>query len=238
MGARVARRRTRRRRVFLIVGAAGLLLVGGGVAAALALTGGGSSRPAARRTRRPVLTVPTTVTTSPVPTTAVPRSSNPNVALAQQYDGVYVGTYTNVTEHTSGMATLELRIDPTAATLAVNLTLTGDLYGAGASTQVHAIQGTIQLGNPTAPVVMQTQNFGKVTGQLSGLSIVLTAPNVPDPQVRTFQLSGQLRSDHKGFDATFMIGYRDGHTAQGTASVFCSVSGNRPSQVGTLCAAA
>ena len=206
--------------------------------AALALSGGGPSTPAARQTRRPVVTVPTPVTTSPGPTTVVPRSSDPNVALAQQYDGVYVGTYANVTEHTSGMATLELRIDPTAGTLGVNLTLTGDLYGAGASTQVHAIQGTIQLGNPTAPLVMQTQNFGKVTGQLSGLSIVLTAANVPDPQVRTFQLSGQLRSDHKGFDATFMVGYRDGRTAQGTASVFCSVSGNRPSQVGTICASA
>jgi len=223
--------------VLLLVGAAGLLLVGGGVAA-LVLSGGGPSTPAARRTRRPVVTVPTPVTTSPGPTTVVPRSSDPNVALAQQYDGVYVGTYTNVTEHTSGMATLELRIDPTAGTLGVNLALTGDLYGAGASAQVHAIQGTIQLGNPTAPVVMQTQNFGKVTGQLSALSIVLTAAEVPDPQVRTFQLSGQLRSDHKGFDATFRVGYRDGRTAQGTASVFCSVSGNRPSQVGTICASA
>jgi len=241
-GTRAARRndrlrRLRRRRVLLGVGAAAVLVIGGG-AAALALTGGGSSKPAAHRARRPVAAVPTTVTTSPVPTTAVPKSSNPNVALAQQYDGVYVGTYTNVTEHTSGMATLELRIDPNAGTLAVNLNLTGDLYGSEASTQVHSIQGTIQLSNPSAPVLMQTQNFGRVTGQLSGLSIVLTAADVPDPQVHTFQLNGQLRSDHKGFDATFMIGYRDGRTAQGTASVFCAVTGSRPSQVNTICASA
>ena len=211
----------------------------GAAAAALALTGGGSPKPAARRARRPVVTLPTvTTTTSPGPTTVVPRSSNPTVALAQQYDGVYVGTYTNVTEHTSGTASLELRIDPNAGTLAVNLTLTGNLYGAEASTQVHSIQGTIQLGDASAPVVMQTSTFGRVTGQLSGLSIVLTAPDVPDPQVRTFQLNGQLRSDRKGFDATFVIGYRDGKTAQGTASVYCSVAGNRPSQVGTICASA
>jgi hypothetical protein len=205
----------------------------------VALTGGGSSKPAAHRARQPVVTVPpTTATTLPGPSTVVPRASDPNVALAQQYDGVYVGTYTNTTEHTSGSASLELRIDPNAATLTVHLTLTGDLYGAEASTQVHSIQGTIQLSNPSAPVVMQTTNFGRVTGQLSGLSIVLTAPDVPDPQVHTFQLNGQLRSDRKGFDATFMIGYRDGKTAQGTASVLCSAAGNRPSQVGTICASA
>ncbi|HEV2309732.1 MAG TPA: hypothetical protein VGU73_04370 [Acidimicrobiia bacterium] len=233
---RRSRRRGRRRGVVLAVGSAALLAIGG-AAAALALTGSGSPKPAAHRARRPVTTLPTTTpTTIPGPTTVVPRSSNPNVALAQQYDGVYVGTYTNVTEHTSGAATLELRIDPNAATLAVNLALTGDLYGAEATTQVHSIQGTIQLSNPSAPVVMQTTNFGRVTGQLAGLSIVLTAPDVPNPQVHTFQLNGELRSDHKGFDATFMIGYRDGRTAQGTASVFCSVTGNRPSQVGTLCA--
>ncbi len=223
--------------MLLLIGAAGLLLVGGGVAA-LTLSGGGPSTPAARRTRRPVVTAPTPVTTSPGPTTVVPRSVGPERGArpavrrrlrrdVRQRDRAHVGH-----------GHLELRIDPTAGTLGVNLALTGDLYGAGASTQVHAIQGTIQLGNPTAPVVMQTQNFGKVTGQLSGLSIVLTAAHVPDPQVRTFQLSGQLRSDHKGFDATFMVGYRDGRTAQGTASVFCSVSGNRPSQVGTICASA
>lgn len=211
----------------------------GGAAAALALTGGGSPKPAAHRARRPPPTIPaTTPTTTSGPTTVVPRASNASVALAQQYDGVYLGTYTNVTEHTSGTASLELRIDPNAATLTVTLTLTGDLYGAEANTQVHSIQGTIQLSNPSAPVVMQTTNFGRVTGQLSGLSIVLTAPDVPDPQVHTFQLNGQVRSDRKGFDATFMIGYRDGKTAQGTASVFCSVAGNRPSDVGTICASA
>ena len=215
-------------------------LVIGGAAAAVAFTGGGSPKPAAHRARRPVVTIPTTTSTTspPGPTTVVPRASNPTVALAQQYDGLYIGTYTNVTEHTSGTASLELRIDPNAATLTVNLTLTGNLYGAEASTPVHSIQGTIQLSNPSAPVVMQTTNFGRVTGQLSGLSIVLTASDVPDPQVHTFQLNGQLRSDRKGFDATFMIGYRDGKTAQGTASVFCSVTGNRPSQVGTICASA
>ena len=214
------------------------LLIGGAVAA-LALTGGGPATRVAHRARPPLVTVPpTTATTSPIPTTAVPAASNPSVALAQQYDGVYIGTYANVTEQTSGMATLELRIDPTAATLGVNLSLTGDLYGAEANTQVHSIQGTIQLSSPSAPVVMQTQSFGRVTGQLSGLSLVLTAPDVPDPQVHTFQLNGQLRADRKGFDANFMIGYRDGKTAQGTASVFCSVAGNRPSQVGTICGSA
>ena len=211
------------------------LVVVGVAAGALALTGGGqSAKPTAHRARTPASTAPPSTAAGPTTTTVVPRSSNSSVALAQQYDGVYVGTYTNTTANTTGMATMELRIDPTAGTMAVNVTLTGDLFGAGAK-QVHTIQGTINLNNPNAPVVMQSQSFGMATGQLSGLSLVLTAPNVPNPQVHTFQLNGHLRSDNKGFDATFSIGYRDGKTGQGTVSVLCSVAGNRPSQVQTIC---
>jgi hypothetical protein len=43
-------------------------------------------------------------------TTIVPRSSDPVVALAQQYDGLYVGTFTNTTFNTTGNASLEVRV--------------------------------------------------------------------------------------------------------------------------------
>jgi hypothetical protein len=200
-----------------------------------------ASSPTTKRTSRPtpVSTASTTTTTttapSAAPTTVVPKSSNPVVALAQQYDGSYTGTFTNTTYHTTGPASLELRIDPTAATLAATVGLNGDLFGGGAK-EVRQITGTIALGNPTAAATTQTASFGPVTGKLgSGLSIVLTAPSVPDPKVQTFQLTGQLRSDHKGFNATFTVGFRDGHTAQGTVTVLCAATGQRPSQVTTLC---
>jgi hypothetical protein len=79
--------------------------------------------------------------------------------------------------------------------------------------------------------------FGSVTGRLgNGLSIVLSAPNVPDAKVKTFELTGTLRSDTRGFDATFTVGFRDGRTAKGTVTVLCAPQGQRPSQVTTLCA--
>ncbi len=165
------------------------------------------------------------------------------VALAQQYDGAYSGMFTNTTFKTTGPATLDLHIDPTAGTLSVAVGLNGDLFGGGAKI-VRSIQGSIQLGNPTAAVTTQTPSFGPVTGKLgSGLSVVLTAPAVPDPKVKTFQLTGTLRADSTGhavqpggFDATFTVGFRDGTTAQGTVTVTCAPTGQRPSQVQTICA--
>jgi hypothetical protein len=234
---RATRRRARRRRLLIVgAGAAAALAVAGSVAA---LSGGTSqARRGGRHAPTSTSTASTTApSTGPTTTSVVPRSSNPVVALAQQYDGLYIGTFTNTTYHTSGTATLEARIDPTAGLLHVSLSLTGDLFGGGGK-QVRHVTGTIQLGDPNAPVSMQTDSFGPVTGRLSGFSLVLTADNVPDPKVKTFQLNGSLRGDLKGFDATFTVGFRDGHTAQGVASVLCAVTGQRPSQVPTICASA
>jgi hypothetical protein len=156
------------------------------------------------------------------------------VALAQQYDGLYVGTFTNTTFNTTGNASLEVRVDPNLGTLRIVLDLTGDLFGGGANLVRHA-DGVFKLSQPNAPIVFQTSSFGMVTGKLSGLMLSLTAPNVPDPKVQTFELDGSLRSDLKGFDATFKVGFRNGQTAQGVASVLCATTGQRPSQVRTLC---
>jgi hypothetical protein len=238
-GSRAARRQHRRRRLIALTAVAAVVVIGGAVAAAFALSGGGggTTHRASTTTRRTAAssTLPTTLTTAPTSTTIVPRSSNPVVALAQQYDGLYVGTFTNTTSHTMGSSSLEVRIDPSAGTLHVILDITGDLYGGGDAKQVRHVDGTIQLSTPNAPITFQTASFGMVTGKLNGLSISFTAPNVPDPKVQTFELDGSLRSDLKGFDATFKIGYRNGQTGQGVASVLCAVTGQRPSQVRTLC---
>jgi hypothetical protein len=242
---RAARRRARRRR-WLLGALAGIVVLAGGAVAVVALTGSSSpsTKPSARRTHPTVAgSTPSTAGGSTTSTTVIPKSSNPVVALAQQYDGSYSGTFTNTTFKTSGPATLDLHIDPTVGTLAVNVGLNGDLFGGGANA-VRSIQGSIQLGNPTAAVTTQTPSFGPVTGKLgSGLSVILTASAVPDPKVKTFQLTGTLRADTNGhalqpggFDSTFTVGFKDGTTAQGTVTVTCSPTGQRPSQVITICA--
>jgi hypothetical protein len=239
VGVRAARRRAHRRR-WLVGGIVAIVVLGAGAAAAVALTSSSSSptKPTARRTHTTGAVSTSTPTTTGGPTTSttiIPKSSNPIVALAQQYDGSYNGTFTNTTFHTTGLAALDLHIDPTASTLAVNVSLNGDLFGGGAKA-VRGIQGTIALGSPDAAVTTQTASFGPVTGKLgSGLSVVLTAPAVPDPKVKTFELTGTLRADKRGFDSTFTVGFRDGTTAQGTVTVTCSPTGQRPSQVTTLC---
>jgi len=157
------------------------------------------------------------------------------VALGQQYEGRYVGMFTNTTFQTTGPATLDLHIDPSSGVLAAAVDLNGDLFGGGAK-QVRRIDASVTLGGSNPLVVTHTSAFGPVTAKLgTGLSVVFTAPNVPDAKVKTFELTGTLRSDTRGFDATFTVGFRDGRSAQGTVTVLCAPQGQRPSQVTTVC---
>jgi hypothetical protein len=240
LGRRAERRRGRRRRLTLGV-AAGFVVVAA-VAAALVALGSGGGRATKATSRRSTATVASSTTSTTTPTssvtgtTLIPQSANPAVALGQQYDGRYVGTFTNTTFQTTGPASLDLRVDPSSGVLTATVDLDGDLFGGGAK-QVRRIGATVQLGGSNPSVVTGTSAFGPVTGRLgSGLSIVLTAPSVPDAKVKTFELTGTLRSDTRGFDATFTVGFRDGRSAQGTATVLCAPQGQRPSQVKTVCA--
>jgi hypothetical protein len=208
------------------------------------VTGGGSGSgdsTAARKTT--TSSAPTTSTssaatttvapdTSTVPPTAVPKSSNPVVALAQQYDGVYGGQFQNRTANTNGAAQLTLRVDPATSKMTVEVGFDGDLFGSGAAAP-RTISATIDLGNPNQATTTQTQEFGPVTGKLEGTSVVLDAPSVPGNSANTFRLRGNLVS--KGFDATYTAGFRDGHTTNGTVAVRCASTGQRPSEVTTVC---
>ena len=179
--------------------------------------------------------IATTTSTAPTVTTLVPRSTNPVVALAQQYDGFYTGTFTNTTFTTNGPATLELRIDPNAGTLDVIADFNGDVFGGGAK-ELRRINATVPLKDPSKAVATDTKSFGKVTGSLdAGLGVVLTAPDVPDPKVLSYLLRGMLRADQSGFDATYHVVFEDGTTADGTVTVTCAPNGQRPSEVRTLC---
>ena len=235
---RAARSRSRRRNVLIGVGAAVLLAIA--AAAVLVAVGGGGGRATNATSRRtPTSTSVSTATSTSSPataTTAIPRSSNPVVALGQQYEGRYTGMFVNTTYRTTGPATLDLHIDPATGLLTASATLDGDLFGGGAK-QIRTIEAGVTLGGSTPSVTTRTSAFGPVTGRLgTGFSIVLSAPSVPDPKVKTFELTGTLRSDTRGFDATFTAGFRDGRTAQGTVTVLCAPQGQRASQVPTVCA--
>ena len=178
----------------------------------------------------------TTSTAQPVSTTAVPASDNPVVALAQQYDGRYVGTFNNTTFDTTGPASLELRIDP-AGTMAVDVDFDGDLFGDQAK-EVRRISSTVTLGtDPDATVTTPTKAFGPVSGHIDEtLALVLTADDVPGAKVKAFTLTGRLRTDNTGFDATYTVTFEDGTTADGNVAVTCDPAGIRGSEVTTVCA--
>jgi hypothetical protein len=241
-GSRSARRRQKRRRTVVVAAVVGTCLAVVAVAAgALAVASGGDSETAGTPKHERVASTSSTTSTSttqPVATTAVPASPDPVVALAQQYDGRYVGTFANTTFNTTGPATLELRIDPATGVLSTDVEFDGDLFG-GDAKKVRRISGTVELGDPNAPVTTQTEAFGAVTGRLDeALALVLTADDVPGAKVGSFTLTGHLRDDLTGFDATYTVTFEDGTTADGTITVTCDPNGTRGSEVTTICALA
>jgi len=134
-----------------------------------------------------------------------------------------------------GTVTLELRIDPAAGTLDVTSRIDGDVFGSG-NAKVRTIRAQVKLGDPDAEVVTRTKAFGAVTARLDQtVRLIITAADVPEPKVKGFELTGALRSDRSGFDATYTVSFDDGTNAAGTISVTCAETGQRPSEVPTLC---
>ena len=213
------------------------------VAVIVAATGGDDGAPASDRhrattttTTAPASTTSTsgaaTSTTTP-PSTPVPRSSNPVVALAQQYDGTYDGRFQNRTFNSDGTARLTLRIDPATSRMTVDVAFDGDLFGGGAS-QARSIDAAIDLGDPTKSVTTQTPAFGPVTGKIDQVTtVVLDVPDVPGGEVKSFAMRGALVD--RGFDATYHVVFENGRTADGTVGVRCAATGQRPSEVTTVC---
>lgn len=229
----MARRRTQqRRRIAIGAGIVGTVVLIGGIAVAL---GGGDGKTERSAPKTTSTSTSTTSTTLAVPTTVVPKSDNLVVALAQQYDGYYEGTFTNTTFGNDGPATLLLRIDPVANTMTVTSDLDGDVFGGGAK-EIRQIKTTIELGDPNAAVATDTVAFGQVSGRIDpSLALILTAPDVPGAEVASFELIGHLRDDRTGFDATYSVIFEDGSTADGTVTVTCSTKKQRPNEVQTLC---
>ena len=236
-------RRARRRRLFRVAGIVTATVVVLVTVIVLVSGGGdsGTNRPAAsgHRSTTSTTTAPTTSSTTAVtttapaaPTTVIPKSSNPIVALAQQYDGVYSGRFQNRTANSDGTAQLTLRVDPGTGKMTVEVAFDGDLFGSG-NAAPRTIDATINLGDPASSTTTQTAAFGPVTGKLDGTSVVLDAPAVPGGSANTFRLRGNLVT--RGFDSTYTAGFPDGHNTQGTVGVRCAPTGQRPSQVTTVC---
>ena len=95
----------------------------------------------------------------------------------------------------------------------------------------------MKIGDPNAAITTDTDAFGPVTGRIDeGLRLVLTADDVPGSKVQSFTLTGGLREDLTGFDATYTVTFADGTTAEGTIGVSCDPAGARGNEVPTICA--
>src|SRR4051794_17181524 len=117
LGERSRRRHDNQRRRIVVLGSAAGLAVLVGAVVFLTRSDAPTRKVSARQ---PAVTSSSSTSTSTTITTIVPRSTNPVVALAQQYDGAYEGTFENSTSGTSGAVALELRVDPDAGTLDIS----------------------------------------------------------------------------------------------------------------------
>jgi hypothetical protein len=243
--ARAAERRRKRRRAGAIAVAVLAVLVVGSVGAIALLASGGDDSGVAGEASRPTISAPTrssttSPTTSPTttPGTVVAKSADAVVALAQQYDGRYVGAFTNTTSHTTGSVALEIVVDPGTGELSASADFDGDLFGRGGPAR-RRIAGTVKLGDPNAALSTATDAFGPVTASIDqDLQLVLAARDVPGRTVKEFVLTGRVRDDLTGFDATYTVTFEDGSTSDGTAAVSCDPGGSRASEVVTMCALA
>ncbi len=232
--------RARRRRRRFVTGGAIVVTLAAAVTVTIVASSGEDSR--RDQSSRPSSTVVSSTTSSQpasgdTPTTAVPRSDDPLVAAVQQYDGRYTGTWESARNGATGPASMELRVDPATKVIQVDADFDGDLFG-NQTAPVRHISAALPLSLATA-VPVATEAFGEVSGRLDPpFGVVLEASSVPDEGVDTFTLVGQVRADGTALDVTFTVTYADGSAADGIVTVGCDPSGNRPSDVPTLCAPA
>lgn len=93
---------------------------------------GSSSTPAPSA---PVATAAAATTSAPTvaPSTARPTTAAPAPTVATTFeDGRYAGTWTNTTFGSTGTAAIDVKVDRTAFTVAMTLTLGGNVFGAPA----------------------------------------------------------------------------------------------------------
>ena len=154
---------------------------------------------------------PTTAAPTPAPSTPKPATPNPLAAFA---DGKFTGTWKNTTFGSTGNATFDVKVDQSALTLAITVTLTGNVFGAPAPAPETF---TIPVAAIGTSYKTTSKTFGDVTATIKDGNVTINGTNVPGGRVKSIDLTGTYTTT--AIDMTYTVALSDGTSAKGTVNL-------------------
>jgi hypothetical protein len=133
-----------------------------------------------------------------------------------EFNQAYSGPWRNTTFNSTGTATLTLALNPAASLVAINLTMTGNVFGAPAPAGAVTLVGTYNENGFTATGTSTL--FGPTTLTVgSDGNWTLTANNVPTGNVATVRITGTAYPDR--ITGAYTVTFRTGGGASGTITM-------------------
>lgn len=154
---------------------------------------------------------PTTAAPTPAPSTARPATPNPLAAFA---DGKFTGTWKNTTFGSTGNATFDVKVDQSALTLGITVTLTGNVFGAPAPAPETF---TIPVAAIGTSYKTTSKTFGDVTATIKDGNVTINGTNVPGGRVKSIDLTGTYTTT--AIDLNYTVALSDGTSAKGTVNL-------------------
>jgi hypothetical protein len=162
----------------------------------------------------PVATAAPATTAAPTvaATTARPATPAPTVATTFE-DGRYAGTWTNTTFGSTGSAAIDVKLDRTAFTVAVTVTLGGNVFGAPAPAPETF---TFPITATGVSFTGKSKTFGDLAVTMKDGKATFKGDNV-SARVKTIEATGTYGSGAIALNYT--VSLSDGSKAQGTVSL-------------------
>ena len=161
---------------------------------------------------------PTAAPATPAATVAASTAASENpYAIVDQFEGTYAGSWTNTTYGSTGPAQVQVRVQHTAGTIEIRMTLGGNVFGQPAPAP-ETITATFTPGQPLS---FTSTTFGPTTlaFDVSTMTVTFTSNDVPSARVKTFVATAKI-TDPKTIQLTYDVTFRDSTpAAHGTATL-------------------
>jgi hypothetical protein len=171
-----------------------------------------ASSPTTAATSAAAATAAPTAALTAAPSTARPATTAPGPAFE---DATFTGPWTNTTFGSTGTATMAVKVDRTAFTLGLTITLTGNVFGSPAPAPETF---SLPITASGATFSGKSKTFGDVTASLkTDGTITFKGENVPGGRVKTIDGAGTWTT--QAINLTYNVALSDGSTAKGTVAL-------------------